>query len=181
VVPAPPEKPSRSTSHTVARADLWLYSFADKMATVRDFTLTVNTDFAGYNFRRTRSRPPRRPRRRRAHSSVALRESQADFDVGVELPRKLNPGPAREPDELSPRSRCSLHGPGRARRRARHQPTRYYFFLGASSSRVPPAVPYLVDHLRSSYRDRGSRVDGGDQLRVAGDGRRFAIRQASVS
>jgi hypothetical protein len=131
--------------------DYWLYSFADEITTVKDFTLRVNTDFDGYNFP--------------AHTISAtekLRTSEgwelcwqfenlvSDFDVGVEMPSKLNPGPLA--------SRMSYFAPvsllffftvlvvlGAVSGTNLHP--MHYFLLGASFFSFHILFSYLVDHV----------------------------------
>lgn len=131
--------------------DYWQYSFADGITTVKNFTLRVNTDFEEYNFP--------------GHTISAtekLRTSEgwelqwqfdnlvSDFDVGVEMPHRLNPGPLA--------SRMSYFAPvsllffftvlvvlGAVTGTNLHP--MHYFFLGASFFSFHILFSYLVDHV----------------------------------
>jgi hypothetical protein len=189
VVPAPPEKPIEiHVAYKSRGLDLWLYSFADKMATVRDFTPTVNTDFAGYNFpQNTISPSTKTATPQGAQLQWRFENLVADFDVGVELPRKLNPGPLA--------SRMSFFAPvsllffftvlvvlGAVHGTSLHP--MHYFFLGASFFAFHLLFAYLVDHL---VLELAFVIAAAVSMALVISylwrvmGRRFAVREAGVS
>jgi hypothetical protein len=131
--------------------DFWRYSFADELTTVNDFDLRVNTDFVEFDFPHYSisasdkvSTPEGWELRWQFESLVS------DFDIGVVMPRRLNPGPVA--------SRMSYFAPvsllffftvlvvlGAVKENNLHP--MHYFFLGASFFAFHLLFAYLVDHV----------------------------------
>jgi hypothetical protein len=168
--------------------DSWLYSFADEITTVRDFALSVKTDFDDYNFpAHTISASTKRPTADGWELRWRFENLVSDFDVGVEMPHRLNPGPLA--------SRMSYFAPvsllffftvlvvlGAVKSSSLHP--MHYFFLGASFFAFHILFAYLVDHvvqeLSFVIAAAVSMVLVISYLwRVAGW--RFAVREAGVS
>lgn len=131
--------------------DTWRYSFADEMTTVKSFTLNVNTDFDDYNFLDDTISASAKTRTAQGWQLVWQFDNLvADFDLGVEMPRRLNPGPLA--------SRMSYFAPvsllffftvlvvlGAVS--GKHLHPMHYFFLGASFFSFHLLFAYLVDHV----------------------------------
>ena len=152
VVNVPPG--SEITIHIAYKSrglDRWLYSFSDGITTVKNFSLKATTDFADYDF------PPQTisaSTKTLAPNGWTLEwtfnNMVSDFDIGVQMPSKLNPGPLA--------SRMSYFAPvsllfffttlivlGAVNDRNLHP--MHYFFLGASFFSFHILFAYLVDHL----------------------------------
>jgi hypothetical protein len=152
VVDVPPQ--GEGTIHIAYKSrglDRWNYSFSDGITTVKNFSLKVVTDFAEYDF------PPQTisaSTKTRTQNGWMLEWTfnnlVSDFDIGVQMPSKLNPGPLA--------SRMSYFAPvsllfffttlivlGAVNDRNLHP--MHYFFLGASFFSFHILFAYLVDHL----------------------------------
>lgn len=148
---APGEEASVHLAYKSRGLDSWIYRFSDGITTVRNFNLTVNTDFKEYNF------PPYTIS---ASSKTETAEGWllqwqftnlvSDFSVGVEMPHRLNPGPVA--------SRMSYFAPvsllffftvlvvvGAVRGINLHP--MHYFFLGSAFFSFHLLFAYLVDHI----------------------------------
>lgn len=148
---APGEMAEIHVAYTSRGKDQWLYSFADGITTVKDFALVVNTDFAEYDFpSRTISASEKTRTPRGWELEWQFNNLVADFDVGVKMPEKRNPGPMA--------SRMSFFAPvsllflftvlvvlGAVKDTSLHP--MHYFFLGASFFAFHLLFAYLVDHL----------------------------------
>jgi hypothetical protein len=131
--------------------DSWLYSFADDITTVRDFTLTISTDFEEYNFpQHTISATTKTATQDGWVLQWRFENLVSDFDIGIEMPHRLNPGPLA--------SRVSYFAPisllffitvlvvtGVVQGRGLHP--MHYFFLSASFFSFHLLFAYLVDHM----------------------------------
>jgi hypothetical protein len=131
--------------------DRWVYRFADRITTVRDFSLTVNTDFAEYDFpERTVSASSKTRTAQGWELQWRFGSLVSDFGVGVEMPHKLNPGPLA--------SRMSFFAPvsllffftvllvlGVVKGVNLHP--MHYFYLGAAFFAFHLLFAYLVDHV----------------------------------
>jgi hypothetical protein len=168
--------------------DYWLYSFADEITTVKDFALRVKTDFDGYNFPgRTISATQKLGTPEGWELQWRFENLVSDFDVGVEMPYRLNPGPLA--------SRMSYFAPvsllffftvlvvlGAVKGTNLHP--MHYFFLGASFFSFHILFSYLVDHIVLELAFVLSAAVSVALVisylwRVIG--RRFALREAGVS
>ena len=131
--------------------DSWIYSFSNGITTVKNFSLTAVTDFSEYDFpQQTISASTKTLTNNGWELDWTFNNLVSDFDIGVEMPSKLNPGPLA--------SRMSYFAPvsllfffttlivlGAVRNRNLHP--MHYFFLGASFFSFHILFAYLVDHL----------------------------------
>ena len=131
--------------------DRWHYSFSDGITTVKNFSLKVVTDFTEYDFPpQTISASTKTPTKNGWTLEWTFNNLVSDFDIGVQMPSKLNPGPLA--------SRMSYFAPvsllfffttlivlGAVTNRNLHP--MHYFFLGASFFSFHILFAYLVDHL----------------------------------
>lgn len=129
----------------------WRYSFSEGITTVRNFSLKAVTDFAEYDFpEQTISASAKTPTKNGWELEWTFNNLVSDFDIGVQMPTKLNPGPLA--------SRMSYFAPvsllfffttlivlGAVNGRNLHP--MHYFFLGASFFSFHILFAYLVDHL----------------------------------
>jgi len=131
--------------------DRWIYSFSDGITTVKNFSLNAVTDFNEYDFpQQTISASTKIPTNNGWTLEWTFNKLVSDFDIGVQMPSKLNPGPLA--------SRMSYFAPvsllfffttlivlGAVNSRNLHP--MHYFFLGASFFSFHILFAYLVDHL----------------------------------
>ena len=131
--------------------DRWHYSFSDGITTVKNFSLKAVTDFTEYDFPpQTISASTKTPTQNGWTLEWTFNNLVSDFDIGVQMPSKLNPGPLA--------SRMSYFAPvsllfffttlivlGAVNDRNLHP--MHYFFLGASFFAFHILFAYLVDHL----------------------------------
>jgi hypothetical protein len=131
--------------------DRWHYSFSDGITTVKNFSLKAVTDFTEYDFPpQTISPSTKTPTKNGWTLEWTFNNLVSDFDIGVQMPSKLNPGPLA--------SRMSYFAPvsllfffttlivlGAIKDRNLHP--MHYFFLGASFFSFHILFSYLVDHL----------------------------------
>ena len=131
--------------------DRWIYSFSDGITTVKNFSLTAVTDFSEYDFpQQTISASAKTPSNNGWALDWTFNNLVSDFDIGVQMPSKLNPGPLA--------SRMSYFAPvsllfffttlivlGAVNDKNLHP--MHYFFLGASFFSFHILFAYLVDHL----------------------------------
>jgi hypothetical protein len=182
----PGEKADIHIAHTSRGMDAWRYSFADSLTTVRDFSLTMKTDFTEYDFPERTLSPTR---------GSGTRELKWEFtglwtndDIGLSMPHKLNPGPLV--------GRMSYFAPvsllffftvlvvlGAVRDDTSLHPM-HYFFLGASFFSFHLLFAYLVDHVVPEISFVIAAIVSmvlviGYLWRVVGA--RFALREAGIS
>jgi hypothetical protein len=131
--------------------DRWHYSFSDGITTVKNFSLKAVTDFSEYDFPpQTISPSTKTPTQNGWMLEWTFNNLVSDFDIGIQMPSKLNPGPLA--------SRMSYFAPvsllfffttlivlGAVNDRNLHP--MHYFFLGASFFSFHVLFAYLVDHL----------------------------------
>ena len=131
--------------------DDWIYSFSDGITTVKNFSLKAVTDFSEYDFpQQTISASTKTPTSNGWTLEWTFNNLVSDFDIGVRMPSKLNPGPLA--------SRMSYFAPvsllfffttlivlGAVSDKNLHP--MHYFFLGASFFSFHILFAYLVDHL----------------------------------
>jgi hypothetical protein len=148
---APGEEVEIHIAYKSRGLDSWEYSFANEITTVKNFSLTVNTDFDEYNFpSHTISASEKLKTPEGWKLQWQFTNLVSDFDVGVEMPNLLNPGPLA--------SRMSYFAPvsllffftvlvvlGAVKGTNLHP--MHYFFLGASFFSFNILFSYLVDHL----------------------------------
>lgn len=131
--------------------DTWGYSFGREVAQVRDFQLKMTTDFKAINFpSNTLSPSEKRETADGWELTWAYKNMLSGFEVGMELPEKIQPGPlAGEISYFAPVSlffffflmfiittlkSIDLH------------PMNYFFLAGAFFS-FHLLLAYLVDHI----------------------------------
>jgi len=129
----------------------WRYSFSDGITTVKNFSLKAVTDFSEYDFPQQTISPSAKTAAQNGWMlEWTFNNLVSDFDIGVQMPTKLNPGPLA--------SRMSYFAPvsllfffttlivlGAVNGRNLHP--MHYFFLGASFFSFHILFSYLVDHL----------------------------------
>jgi len=185
---APNEETEIHVAYKSRGLDSWLYRFGEGVITVRNFTLAVNTDFKDYNFpARTISASTKTETTQGSQLRWQFTNLVSDFDVGVEMPHRLNPGPLA--------SRMSYFAPvsllffftvlvvlGAVKGINLHP--MHYFFLGASFFSFHLLFAYLVDHIALELAFVLAAIVSL-ALVVSylwrGVGRRFALREAGVS
>jgi len=133
--------------------DRWVYAFGTGVARVRNFTLTATTDFAAVDFPAGCISPTAKDRTARGwRLTWKYNDLVTGYAVGVEMPKKLNPGPIA--------SRMSFFAPvsllffftvlfvvsavGVNRTPPLHPMN--YFFLGAAFFAFHLLYAYLADH-----------------------------------
>ncbi len=131
--------------------DRWVYSFSDGITTVKNFSLKAITDFTEYDFPQQTISPSTKTLTKNGWTlEWTFNNLVSDFDIGVQMPTKLNPGPLA--------SRMSYFAPvsllfffttlivlGALKGTNLHP--MHYFFLGASFFSFHILFSYLVDHL----------------------------------
>ena len=131
--------------------DRWHYSFSDGITTVKNFSLKAVTDFTEYDFPPQTISPSTKTSTKNGWTlEWTFNNLVSDFDIGIQMPNKLNPGPLA--------SRMSYFAPvsllfffttlivlGAVTDRNLHP--MHYFFLGASFFSFHVLFAYLVDHL----------------------------------
>jgi hypothetical protein len=88
---APGESIPISVSYECRGMDFWRYAFADA-SRIRDFTLTMDTDFTDVNFPIS-SPTDRRPAEKGMELVWKYEDSISAPGIGMEMPRELNAGP----------------------------------------------------------------------------------------
>jgi hypothetical protein len=155
---------------------------------VKNFCLTVNTDFAEYDFPdHTISASDKTRTSQGWELQWGFTNLVSDFDIGVKMPYKLNPGPLA--------SRMSAFAPvsllffftvlvvlGAVKSVNLHP--MHYFFLGATFFSFHLLFAYLVDHVILEVAFIAATVVSMTLVisylwRVVGH--RFALREAGVS
>ncbi len=174
--------------------DTWTYAFRDQgVGQVREFELTMATDFAGVDFPPGTLSPTGRVARSDGGGDAGEVLTWA-FDslvtgkrIGVDLPNKLNPGPLTQ--------RVTFFAPvsllffltvmvilGITQGRSLHP--MHYFFLSAAFFSFHLLLAYLVDHVSIHLAFLVSAVVSMflviSYLRVVG-GTRFAVSQAGLA
>jgi len=131
--------------------DQWQYSFGTDIINVKNFFLTVNTDFKEFDFpANTISASKKTPTPQGWKLEWEFTNLVSDSDVGVKMPYKLNPGPLA--------SRMSYFAPvsllffftvlvvlGAVKGTNLHP--MHYFFLGTAFFAFHLLFAYLVDHV----------------------------------
>ncbi|HOT00939.1 MAG TPA: inner membrane CreD family protein [Acidobacteriota bacterium] len=148
---APGDEARLEVAYDSQGLDEWWYRFGEKVAQVRDFTLTMDTDFDGFDFPAGGISPAAKERRDGGWR-LAWRFTNifTDDRVGIGLPHRLNPGPwvaavtAAAPVSLflffflvlvlTTRRGINLH-------------PMHYFFLAAAFFSFHLLLAYLVDHV----------------------------------
>jgi len=148
---APGEEARVEVAYDSQGLDEWRYRFGEKVAQVRDFTLTMDTDFDGFDFPAGGISPASKERRDGGwRLTWRFTNIFTDDRVGIGLPHRLNPGPwvaavtAAAPVSLflffflvlilTTRRGITLH-------------PMHYFFLAAAFFSFHLLLAYLVDHV----------------------------------
>jgi len=185
---APNEATTVHVTYDSRGLEEWRYSFGEGISTVKDFTLIVETDFDAYDFpARTISASSKEETPQGRRLEWAFNNLVSDFDVGVRMPQKRNPGPLA--------SRMSFFAPvsllffftvlvvlGAVLKVDLHP--MHYFFLGASFFAFHLLFAYLVDHVVLELSFISAAVVSMGLVvsylwRVVGW--RFALREAGLS
>jgi len=185
---APGETAKIHISYNSRGLDSWKYSFAEEIITVKDFVLTVTTDFDEYDFPWGTISASTKTKTDDGWILIwEFEKMVSDFDIGIDMPNVLNPGPLV--------SRMSYFAPisllffftvlvvlGAVNGNSLHP--MHFFFLGSSFFSFHILFAYLVDHLipEISFLIASfiSMLLVVSYLwRVAG--RKFALREAGLS
>ncbi len=151
VTAAPGETVSFSVGYRSRGLDSWTYRFGSNVTQVRDFTLTMETDFKDIDFPSRTISPTLKEETAEGWRLVWRHENLVSgFQVGLEMPQRLNPGPLA--------SRISFFAPvsllffffvifvlGVLRGVDLHP--MHYFFLAAAFFSFHLLFAYLVDHI----------------------------------
>lgn len=185
---APNEQADIHIAYKSRGLDRWLYSFGTGIVNVKNFTLTVNSDFKDINFpARTISASTKTPTPQGWNLQWHFVNLLSDFEVGVEMPHKLNPGPLA--------SRMSFFAPVSllffftvlvvlgVMKGVNLHPV-HYFFLAAGFFAFHLLFAYLADHLPLQLTFIISAAVSMALVvsylwRVVN--RRFALREAGIS
>ncbi len=131
--------------------DTWRYSFGSYVSQIRDFTLTMRTDFTDIDFPEASISPSEKQRRGQGWE-LAWRFSNlvSGVDIALVMPQKLNPGPwVQDITFFAPVSLflflftmlvfTTVH-------KVKVHPMNYFFISGAFFS-FHLLLAYLVDHI----------------------------------
>ena len=131
--------------------DSWKYSFADNIITVKNFSLHLISNLNEYNFPAGTISASTKTKSKNGWALIwEFDKMVSDFDVGIEMPNRKNPGPLV--------SRMSYFAPvslmfyfivliviGAMKRNNLHPV--HYLFLAASFFSFHILFSYLIDHL----------------------------------
>lgn len=129
--------------------DRWTYRFGSGITNVKNFRLTINTDFRNYDFPpQTVSASERRLTDTGAQLVWKFDSTVAGFNIGVEMPKKLQPGTlASQMSFFAPVSLLFFFTVlviiGAVRGQSLHP--MHYFFLGAAFFAFHLLFAYLAD------------------------------------
>ena len=131
--------------------DQWWYDFGENVRKVRDFTLTMTTDFSEIDFPANSISPTERSRLGSGWKLVwKYNNLLSGVKIGMELPHKLNPGPwVSEVTFSAPVSLFLfffLLFIFTTQRKIRIHPMNY-FFIGTGFFSFHLLLAYLVDHI----------------------------------
>jgi len=131
--------------------DQWWYDFGENVRQVRDFTLTMTTDFSEIDFPANSISPTERSRLGSGWKLVwKYNNLLSGVKIGMELPHKLNPGPwVSEVTFSAPVSLFLfffLLFIFTTQRKIRIHPMNY-FFIGTGFFSFHLLLAYLVDHI----------------------------------
>ncbi|MCX7856239.1 MAG: inner membrane CreD family protein, partial [Anaerolineae bacterium] len=151
VIMAPGEVADIRLAYRSRGLDEWRYDFGPGVTAVRNFSLVANTDFSGFNFPESTVSPTAKtPTPQGWQLEWKFSNLLSDFDIGIEMPSKINPGPMA--------SRMSFFAPvsllffftvlvviGAVWGINLHP--MHYFFLAAGFFAFHLLFAYLVDHI----------------------------------
>jgi inner membrane protein CreD len=147
----PREQASVQVMYRSRGIDRWVYRFGPGITNVKNFNMVVNTDFRDYDFpQQSVSASERRTTNSGAQLVWKFDSTVAGFNIGVEMPKKTQPGPLA--------SRMSFFAPvsllffftvlviiGAVRGQSLHP--MHYFFLGAAFFSFHLLFAYLADQV----------------------------------
>jgi hypothetical protein len=185
---APGEAVEAHVAYRSRGLDRWLYRFSDGITTLRDFDLAVTTNFEDVDFPAQTVSPTAKERTADGwRLTWQFNSMVTDADLGVEMPRQLNPGDlASGMSYFAPVSLLFfftvlvvLGAVGGVNLHPMH-----YFFLAAAFFSFHLLFAYLADHLMVELAfSLAALVSLGLAVsytwRVAG--RRFALREVGLS
>ena len=168
--------------------DSWKYSFADNIITVKNFSLNLISNLNEYNFPAGTISASTKTKSKNGWALIwEFDKMVSDFDVGIEMPNRKNPGPLV--------SRMSYFAPislmfyfivliviGAMKRNSLHPV--HYLFLAASFFSFHILFSYLIDHL---LIELSFLLAAGVSMGLAVSylwqimGKRFALRVACTS
>jgi inner membrane protein involved in colicin E2 resistance len=131
--------------------DQWLYKFGNGITNVKNFKMTVNTDFRDFDFpARTVSSSEKTPTAQGWTLQWNFDSLVAGFQIGVEMPKRTQPGPlASQMSFFAPISLLFFYTVlviiGAVRGQNLHP--MHYFFLGAAFFAFHLLFAYLADHM----------------------------------
>jgi hypothetical protein len=131
--------------------DSWLYRFGDGITNVKNFKMTVNTDFRDFDFPpQTVSSSEKTPTAQGWTLQWNFDSLVAGFQIGVAMPKRTQPGPlASQMSFFAPISLLFFYTVlviiGAVRVQNLHP--MHYFFLGAAFFAFHLLFAYLADHL----------------------------------
>ncbi len=131
--------------------DRWLYKFGNGIANVKNFKMTVNTDFRDFDFpAQTVSSSEKQPTLQGWTLQWNFDSLVAGFQIGVEMPKRMQPGPlASQMSFFAPISLLFFYTVlviiGAVRGQNLHP--MHYFFLGAAFFSFHLLFAYLADHV----------------------------------
>jgi hypothetical protein len=131
--------------------DRWLYKFGNGIANVKNFKMTVNTDFRDFDFpAQTVSSSEKQPTLQGWSLQWNFDSLVAGFQIGVEMPKRTQPGPlASQMSFFAPISLLFFYTVlviiGAVRGQNLHP--MHYFFLGAAFFSFHLLFAYLADHV----------------------------------
>ncbi len=147
----PREQANVQVTYRSRGIDRWLYSFGPGITNVKNFNMAVNTDFRDYDFPlQSVSASDRKTTDKGAQLAWRFDSTVAGFNIGVEMPKKTQPGPLA--------SRMSFFAPvsllffftilviiGAVRGENLHP--MHYFFLAAAFFSFHLLFAYLADQV----------------------------------
>jgi Inner membrane protein CreD len=148
---APGEAAAFEVSYNSQGMDQWWYDFGENVRQVRDFALTMTTDFAGIDFPANSISPTQRSPLGSGWRLVwKYNNLLSGVKIGLELPHKLNPGPwVSEVTFSAPVSLFLfffLLFIFTTQRKVRVHPMNY-FFIGTGFFSFHLLLAYLADHI----------------------------------
>jgi len=151
IILSPGEKETIEVSYNSQGLDQWWYDFGENVTQVKDFILTMNTDFDKIDFPQNSISPTEKTKKEKGWElKWQYSNLLTGVKIGMDLPRKLNPGPwVSQVTFSAPISLflfffllfifTTLRG-------INIHPMNY-FFIGAAFFSFHMLLAYLVDHI----------------------------------
>jgi inner membrane protein involved in colicin E2 resistance len=147
----PQEEVEMAITYTSQGLNNWSYVFGEGVKSVKNFLLTTTTDFDNPDFPSGTMSPSEKEKTSGGWKFIwDYKDLVTGYDIGVEMPKKMNPGPLA--------MRISLFAPipllflfttllifGSVQKRNLHP--MHFFFLAASVFSFHALYAYLVDHI----------------------------------